>query len=149
MAYAKFQSLLSQISHSALIELDPALTTAVVQNACVRCVGVTEETIREIIRAHCAARGCNESANYIGRQLQNFYNPKVDKISALLELFSDNWAQSFRAKVTDEMKDALGSLVAQKNRIAHGDPTDISIARIRPWIMRARDVCEAVREIVV
>lgn len=144
-----FQPIVAQLTHPSLYDLDGALSAAIVQNCCVRAVGATEGAIRLAIRTYCQRRSCAEVSSYVSRQLAGFYNPKASKIEELLGSFSGFWAEEFRVFAKGEIKDALDSLVENKNRIAHSEPSGIGVATLRPWVTSAIKACDFVDALVV
>lgn len=146
--WAEFQAVRALLSHRDLFQVDASLAAAVVSAACVRTVGLTEVSIRSTVGVYCEKRGTRSISRYVTTQLKQFYNPNEKKIRELLGSFSAEWAEEFSVFATEEVKDALDSLVNNKNKIAHGDPTTLSIGTIRPWLGHAESTCRFIDELL-
>lgn len=65
--------------------------------------------------------------------LGRFQNPSVGRILALVEKFSEEWRDDLKAFLVDERAAAIGSVVTERNRIAHGEDSDISYIRVERY----------------
>jgi hypothetical protein len=67
---------------------------------------------------------------YVGVSLQRFQNPSVGNIVSLFERFNEDWKDDLKDFLVDERAAAIGSVVKERHRIAHGESSDISYVRI-------------------
>ncbi len=74
--------------------------------------------------------------------MEGFYNPRETKVRELLRNFSTQWADDFEKFAKGEIKDALDSLVENKNKIAHSEPSGVGVATVRPWVQAAVKACD-------
>jgi hypothetical protein len=79
---------------------------------------------------------------YVEDQLQFFYNPKTNRILELAGAFDPGWRTSLEAAIEDEIRDALDTIVENKNRVAHGRDSQITFAGISAYYERATRVLD-------
>ena len=81
--------------------------------------GIYEEAI-ELIVAGLFARTGNAAVEQFGRKSveKGFRNPNIDNVCKLLSLFDDSWPKIIKA-LPPENKEALNSIVSNKNLLAH------------------------------
>ena len=72
-------------------------------------------------------------ANFVEEQLRDFRNPKMEKILEIARMFSPKWEEDIRKASEGEKKDAIDSIVANRNRIAHGEDVSITFSRINNY----------------
>lgn len=141
----QYKKSLQQIG-SLIDRIDPGrddeLKAQIAQHICVRLSGVIENAIRENISRMIEATSHPRAIRFINKNLENFQNPKPEKIINLLEQFDKTWAAHITNFWEPEIKDAIGSIVGQRNLIAHGGSTDVSLVRVINWYKLAKKFCE-------
>jgi hypothetical protein len=91
---------------------------------CILVSGFIESSIRSIYGQYASSKASPKVANFVGSRLKSFQNPRMDKILDLSGAFSAEWRDELD-KAPDEAKSAVNSIVANRNRIAHGE--DVSL----------------------
>ena len=126
-----------------LIELCNSSTTApettkaaVAQHICVSTNGYLEVYIRSSVKDIFRPRCDQNALRVISRTLDGYYNFKSEKVC---KLFSDIWPEKTEQlrvyfKTNDQFSDAIGSIVGNKNTIAHRGSSSVTIARVQPWL---------------
>lgn len=110
---------------------------------CILCSGFLEVAVREIYKQY-ALNGSNAYvANYVQGRLKGFQNPNMEKILQVTRSFNPQWEDNLKALVDGELKDAVDSIVSNRNRIAHGDDVGITYATIKTYYDKAVKVVEA------
>jgi hypothetical protein len=110
--------------------------------------GIYEEAIETIINENVEKLNSKRISMYIATSLEdNFQNPNIYKISNLLNKFEDNLGELFKKQMSDKAKVALGSIVANKNAIAHGDATNITLNVVIQYYQDSRIIIEKVDDI--
>lgn len=79
--------------------------------------------------------------------MRGFQNPNMQRIGELLRSFDRDWGDQIEVSATDEMKQAVNSIVDNRNRIAHGENVGISFAPLRRYYQNAVDVIELIEHI--
>jgi hypothetical protein len=122
---------------------DPAFddyTRAHIANyACVLLCGLLETAIKERLSLYSERVASPAVANFVKTQLEAFQNPNPDKIGQLVKSFDTAVADQLETLWSDEIKDAIGSIVGNRHLIAHGRDTTLTISRVSEWLKRVRD----------
>ncbi len=100
--------------------------------------------MRTIYREYARKRAAPYVANFVDGKLKAFQNPNMEKILQLTALFSVDWAKDLRSATEGQPKDAVDSIVANKNHIAHGEDVGITYGRIRRYYENALSVIEMI-----
>ncbi len=108
---------------------------------CVRVSGYLESSIAELLRVYAVEHGSPEVSNFVAADLRRFQNAKRGKILELFGKFDKHWEENLKIYLVDEKADALGTIVSNRHKIAHGDDSTLSFTVLkRAW--------EEVKEIV-
>jgi hypothetical protein len=130
--------------------LDEFLFSMVLQYLCVRISGNLEICIREVLREYTRRRANPTVLRAVERRLASFQNPQCQRIIDVLSDFDVEWSRKFeRFSTTDDMKDKIDSIVANRNLIAHGRPTGISVGRINEFNSAHRRTLEFIHEMIL
>ncbi|MQB01794.1 MAG: hypothetical protein GEU78_16190 [Actinobacteria bacterium] len=81
-------------------------------------------------------------------QLRQFQNPKIGVVLDLIGNFDEAWRTMLETRLSDEQKDAVNSVVANRHRIAHGDNVGLSLVPMRRYFYRCTEVVELVDECI-
>jgi hypothetical protein len=109
---------------------------------CVLTSGFIELSVRTILSEYARNKAAPYVSNYVQSQLSDFQNPKMEKILDLVGSFNDVWEAELRSAADGELKDSVDSIVANKNRIAHGDDVGITYVRMDRYYKNAIKVIE-------
>ena len=109
---------------------------------CVLVSGFLETSIHAIYSQYAKAKAAPNVANYVQRRLRRFQNPKMGAILELTGAFSSHWESALKNWAEGDLKDAVDSIVANRNNIAHGRDVGITYTRIKDYYERAVKVIE-------
>lgn len=119
------------------------------QYLCVRVSGFLERAVVELLNQHTFQRSSTTVSTYVSRRLlAGFQNPSKDKIIRTLRDFNKDWGDEMEAFIVDERAAAVGSINTQRNRIAHGDWTDITFVRVRDYYGPIDEVVRKIEQLV-
>ncbi|MGH7204873.1 MAG: HEPN domain-containing protein [Nitrospiraceae bacterium] len=113
---------------------------------CVLVSGFMEFSVRAIYTDYVGQRATPDVVNYVERKLSEFQNPKMDKILDLVQSFNSEWGEELKRNTEGELKDAVDSIVANKNRIAHGEDVGITYSRINHYYKNALRVVDLIED---
>lgn len=111
---------------------------------CILVSGFLETSVRIIYREYARKKATPQVANFVEGKLEDFQNPKMEKILQLTGLFSKEWANELRLETEGELKDAVDSIANNRNQIAHGGSVGISYSQIKSYYDRAIEVIELI-----
>jgi hypothetical protein len=125
---------------------DPEVQAHWARYLCILVSGFVESSVREVYRQYARNKAAPNVANFVEGRLKGFQNPKMEKILELTRLFSPEWEATLRLAVEGEPKDAVDSIVANRNRIAHGEDVSVSYANIRAYYMSSTKVIQLIED---
>ena len=85
-------------------------------------------------------------ANYVKKHSKGITNLNSERLKQLLGAFSAEWRSSFELALTDEQKDAIDSIYANRNSITHGQSVGITLVRIRDYYGEIHEVLKWICE---
>lgn len=120
---ARIENILGRAREAAL---DDELRSALSRYACVLASGYLEEAVRTIVGSWCNNKAHPSIQLLVARRLDRFLNPRLSRIHELLDEFGQSWAGDLGARLSDEERDAIDSIVSNRHLIAHGRNVGIS-----------------------
>ncbi len=107
---------------------------------CVLTAGLIETAIRLLFGQYARTHSSPEAAKFVVHQMKYQTNLNTEKLRQLLGAFSDKWQHDFDKTLTYEQKDAIDSVIANKNNIAHGRSVGISLVRVKEYHAKVTEV---------
>jgi RiboL-PSP-HEPN len=132
---AKIEYLINRCRDSSI---DDYLQSHLSNYICVLLSGLLETSIREIISIHSEKRSAPTIANFVKESLERFQNPDPESIYMLFNRFDGDIGERLNSFWSDEIKDAIGSIVGNRHLIAHGRDTTLTITRVLEWFNAAK-----------
>lgn len=126
------------------VSQDPETLSHWARYLCVLVSGFLESSIRTLYGQYARTKAAPNVANYVEGQLKYFQNPKMERILELARLFSPQWEAELRTASEGEAKDAVDSIVANKNSIAHGESVGITVTRMKRYYESALRVVDTI-----
>ena len=103
--------------------------------------GFTASVVSEIVADHCRNRSSPTVMNFVESRLRRPGNLNTEKLLKLIGSLRIDWRTELESFVKGERKDALDSVVANRNRIAHGESVNLTYQQIRNYY---KSICEVV-----
>ena len=125
---------------------DPEIRAHWARYLCVLASGFLESSTRAILREYTNRSASYYVVNYVESKLKYFQNAKMHDIIDLTREFNPQWAITIESSVTDEQRDAVDSIVNNKNQIAHGQNVGISFVTMKTYYDRAIRVIELLEQ---
>lgn len=111
---------------------------------CVLVSGYLEVAVVECAGWYATQKSAPPMAAYAWHTLERFANPNAERLLQLLGNFSPEWRGSLENFLVDEKKDAINSVVALRNQIAHGESVGVTYARIKAYYEAVKEIVEFV-----
>lgn len=120
---------------------------------CVLVSGFIEESLRVLLEEYTRTHSAPNIQNFVEKQIGNITNCKTSRILEVLSKFSQDWANNFsnqiqvRSSITDEIKNSIDSVIANRHDIAHGRNVGITYTRMSTYyknIKKAVDILDAI-----
>jgi hypothetical protein len=146
--FYQFKSKIDNIFQISKAFYDDEIKANISQHLCILTSGFLELAIKEIIIDYSSNKAAPSIQNYIESSLQNLTNLKVAKIIDFLNKFNQDWGIELESSISDEQKDAVDALIANRNNIAHGKNVGISYVGVKRYYERTQEVIEIVDKII-
>jgi len=149
------QALYDKIDHiHALSKSLPVNTDSayVISELCKYCCVLASAAI-DVCMEDCLLEYCDRAkdqrvVSYIKDRLGRARNPTITTIGAILESFDQHWKIRLDTFADQRIRSDVGSIVSNRNEIAHGRNSQVSFGRLVPWVRSARSLCEHMEAIV-
>lgn len=109
---------------------------------CVLVSGYLETVVAELALEHCRHHCSPTVLAYVDSQLQRFQNPNAERVLQLVGAFDSKWRADLETFIDGERRDAVNSVVALRNQIAHGESVGLTYARIREYYEQIKEVVD-------
>ncbi len=109
---------------------------------CILVSGYLENAASELVLEHARKTGSPSLQRFVDQRTKKFTNAKSQKLVNLMGDFDVDWRNSVEAFVVDDLKDAVDSVVALRNRIAHGESVGVTYQTIVKYYERVQKVVE-------
>jgi len=116
---------------------DPETKAHWARYLCVLVSGFIENSVRSLYIQYAQNKSAPYVSAYVARNLGQFQNPKMQNIVNLAHSFSPAWGKELKDATDGELKDAIDTVVSNKNNIAHGKDVQITLIGIKNYYARA------------
>jgi hypothetical protein len=111
---------------------------------CILVSGFLEVSVRSLYSGYAKSKAAPYVVNFVERNLERLQNPNMEKILSIAVSFSPEWEAELRAATEGALKDAVDSVVANRNSISHGQDVGITYVRVSDYYKRVVRVLELV-----
>jgi uncharacterized protein (DUF849 family) len=115
---------------------------------CVLVSGFLEKAVSALLEELAMRRSAPEVAAFVASELRYWMNPTTGKISDLLGSFSNAWRVRAEEFLVDEKKEHINSLVALRNKIAHGESVGTSLSQVKEYYKTTVTVVEFLADVI-
>ena len=111
---------------------------------CITVASFLEVALQTIYRSYADAEAGGNLAQYVGSQISfTIGTPTADNIIRAAGAFNDDWSDEVRRFLSrDDRRAAINTVMAQRNRIAHGRQSTISPAQLREYLSKCIEVID-------
>lgn len=116
---------------------------------CIMTAGFLENSLRSIYSEFARSSSSPHVARYVDTRLRLIYNPNAQRFINTASNFDRVWGdqlQEFLAKDSSVRKNAIDSIIGNRNQIAHGGVSQISIARVQEYLEHCVEVLEFIED---
>lgn len=116
---------------------DPYIQSLLTYYLCVRISGFVENCVRIILTDYSVPRSHDHVRNFVIGRLNRFPNPTFDQICKVIAEFDDQWNRSFKAGIPLPVRQSLESINRNRNAIAHGGNSTITVRQLQNYYQDA------------
>lgn len=107
---------------------------------CVRTSGFLENSVQIILLEYVQSKTSDvPTQNYVEKNLK-FVNADYDDIIRTVRRFNENWKTSLRQNKVQQYKSVLNNLIENRNQIAHGRDSKITIQELQGYFTQIQDL---------
>lgn len=115
----------------------------------VKICGVYEDCIEHLICQRAARATDTEVYQYVKSSIaESFRNPKFSRIIEILSKFSSAYVDALKNGIDHKSRVALDSIVDNKNAIAHGRSSNVTLSDIKDYHSRCMPIFELLEAIL-
>ena len=123
---------------------DPYIVSLLTFHLCIRISGFVENCIRIIFLEYAAIRTLDHVQKFVNKRLERFPNPNISEIAKLTKDFNEIWWTNFNASITNKHRDSLHSINVNRNAIAHGGISNITLRELSDYY---NDIVELIEKL--
>lgn len=110
---------------------------------CVVASGFLEKSLVGIYSDFCGKAASQSVARYAASRLRTIQNPNARVFVEVASAFDKAWGSALQAFLEEDGRaEAIDSIVSNRHKIAHGNPSDITLARLKAYFAKTVDVLE-------
>lgn len=132
-----------------VLDADPELRSDFAKYLCILVSGYLENAVVVLVREHARRSGGPSLQRFVESRTKRFTNANAQRIQELLGSFDDGWRAAMEGCLVEERKDAVNSVVALRNAVAHGQSVDLTYQRIAEYYGRVQKVIERIADLCV
>ena len=104
---------------------------------CILTAGFLENALREVYGEFVRNSSSPQVARFAASRLNRFSNPKAARFVETAKSFSPAWADALEAFLDEDggrRRNAIDSIMNNRNQIAHGRGVQVSVGRVREYL---------------
>jgi len=133
----------------AAVNVKEDLQASLARYACVLASSYLEAAFRELLIQYTQQRAHPSVVSYIDFTLGMFRDPNMEKILQLIGRLDPEYRRLLETQASLRLKDSVDSISANRNNIAHGRRSGISLGQVRNYYDDARAIVSKARTILV
>ena len=106
---------------------------------CILVSGLVEQSVNDILAEYARGKSAPAIAEYVASTTER-RNLNASRLLELVGSFSNEWRSELESYMVGERKDALDSVVKNRNELAHGKYTGISYQQISDYYRNVKDI---------
>jgi hypothetical protein len=129
-------------SHINAFTGDPYDKSLLTFYLCIRVSGFIENCVRIILSEYSIPRSRDQVITFIGNKLKKFPNPTYGAMVMIAKEFDDKWSKGFKGLTTRQHQSSIESININRNQIAHGGTSSITIGDLYKYYQDVVEVIE-------
>lgn len=143
------QRLDATFSRVSSVSDDPEVQSDFAKYLCVLVSGYLENAVRELVQEHARQQSSPSVQKFVESSTRRFTNANCEKLKQLLGRFDTDWVAQLEISLIDEREEAVNSIVALKNSIAHGRSVGITFVRVKEYYENIQTVVQEIEQLCV
>ncbi len=135
----RLQGRIDRLMFHARRTTDDELQAELARYLCILVSSLIEERCRERASAFADVRSAPEIARFVRAQMKRLRSPSSGNIRDFFSGFDPVRANDWYDGLADDQRDALDSIVANRNQLAHGVRAGLSLGMLASYTNRAEE----------
>lgn len=132
---------------TSLSEMSIELQAHWARYLCVLCAGYMEVGLAELYGHYINSSASRQVAMFARNSLRSGRNTNTDRLLKTAGAFDKRWREELQLFLGDEGRgDAVNSIISNRNLIAHGGNSGITVVRLREWFDKSVEVLEFIEQ---
>ena len=110
---------------------EPDIQADYARYLCILVTGFLEQAVVRAILSYVDALGDPNLSRYVAETLRRPGSMQAREILRLVGSFNEGWQTQLDDKLTTRHREAIGSLYASRNKVAHGEDVDLAYRQVR------------------
>ena len=127
---------------------DPELQSDMARYLCILVSGYLETATVEWFLHHAREGSRPTIQKFVESRLSGFTNANAQKLLSLLATWNQDWHDEMLEFLVDEKKDAIDSIIALRNSIAHGQWVGVTLVRVSAYYSEVEKVVLKIGDLV-
>lgn len=115
---------------------------------CILVTGYLEQAVVGVVLDYVDALGDASLSRYVAETLRRPGSMHAQSILQLVGRFNEDWEAQLDQKLTTRHREAIGSVYASRNKIAHGEDVDLGYRQVRGDYDLVREAIAFIEETV-
>ena len=121
---------------------------------CILVSGYIEESLRVLLEQYSKNHSSSHIQNFVSKEIKSITNCKTSKIESILSQFSPAWKDYFidqmssKSAKSDEIKNSINSIIANRHQIAHGKNVNLSYSSVSNYYKNVKKAVDILENII-
>ena len=135
-------------SRAARFANEPEIEADYARYLCVLVTGFLEQAVVQAILNYVDAQGNQRLSSYVANTLRPGRNMRAEIILKIVGDFDQEWKSLLDLKLTLRHREAIGSVYASRNKIAHGEDVDLPYRQVSSDYALVREAIGFIEETI-
>ena len=137
-ARQRLQARIDRLVDHARRTADDELQAELARYLCILVSSLIQERCRDLALAFASARSQPEIVRFVRARTKRLRSPSSGNIRDFFGAFDPVRANGWYDELADDQRDALDSIAANRNQLAHGGSVGLSLGRLTAYVDRVR-----------
>ena len=116
---------------------------------CILISGYTDKLFINMLIQYFSVRNGPRISRFMTQTYKHTSNLKMKKIEEILSSFDKEWANKLKeCQKYDEYTAAINSITDNRNKIAHGENTTVTVKSLEDWFKKINEFFEEINKII-
>ena len=130
-------------------QIDDETKASLARYVCILASSYLEVVTKDIVKKFVSLRADENVARFVDSSLQQFRDPNSEKILTLFGRINPEFRKKLEDSLFEREKDSIDSIYANRNNIAHGRRSGISIYQIKKYLNDSKLFMSKVKSIII